>query len=63
MKTLGYNMINLILLLTLMKEGCISNMFEYICRECDVHELSCQVEVKKKCEKCGQMMDHIEMEG
>lgn len=45
------------------EEGCIPDMFEYICHECDVRELSCQVEVKKKCEKCGEMMDHIEMEG
>lgn len=38
-------------------------MFEYICKECDVQELSCMVEVKKKCPCCDQLMDHIEMEG
>lgn len=38
-------------------------MYEYFCKECDVQELSYQVEVKKKCPYCELLMEHIEMEG
>lgn len=37
-------------------------MYEYFCSDCDVQELSCEVEVKKKCPSCGVLMLHNEWE-
>ena len=38
-------------------------MFEYICPDCDVDELSLEVLPKKKCPHCKNMMEVIEWEG
>jgi rubrerythrin len=35
-------------------------MIEYLCPECDISELLCEIIPKKKCPKCGKLMEAIE---
>lgn len=35
-------------------------MIEYLCPECNISELSCEIIPKKKCLKCDKYMEAIE---
>jgi hypothetical protein len=37
-------------------------IYEYYCEECDIYEMSLEIEVKKKCPKCGYYMFVNEIE-